>query len=67
MSSDNDCTVPISNVNSNVLKIIIDYCTYHYKHKNDNDNNGIKNEIAQWDEQFCSIDNKTLLDCTLVS
>lgn len=55
--SDTDESIPIPNINENILKKVIDWCTYHQKDPIENDNINLRNsDIEEWDKKFFEIE-----------
>lgn len=63
--------IPIPNVNSAVLKKVIEWCTHH-KHdppstnEDDSDSRKKSTDIDEWDQKFMQVDQEMLFEIILV-
>lgn len=69
INDDDDDVIPIPNINGKILNKVIEWCEYHKKDFNNEDNEGnIKNtNIEDWDLKYIDIDQETLFDIILAS
>lgn len=63
--------IPIPNVNTAVLKKVIDWCKYHKNDAaqsadDDNDNRKKTTDIDEWDQKFMQVDQEMLFEIILV-
>ncbi|RYR79749.1 hypothetical protein Ahy_A01g004553 isoform B [Arachis hypogaea] len=54
--------IPLDCVDSKTLKKIIEYCTHHTHHHNDN-----QKDLEAWDAQFLNVDPNTLYDLLMAA
>eukprot|EP01128_Nolandella_sp_AFSM9_P008488 TRINITY_DN5200_c0_g1_i1.p1 TRINITY_DN5200_c0_g1~~TRINITY_DN5200_c0_g1_i1.p1 ORF type:complete len:184 (+),score=69.31 TRINITY_DN5200_c0_g1_i1:53-553(+) len=65
-----DMAIPLHNVTSNILKKVIEYCTYHHEHpttKSDDKKDQKNEEISPWDKDFCNVEQGTLFEIILAA
>ncbi|XP_057756495.1 SKP1-like protein 11 [Arachis stenosperma] len=54
--------IPLDCVDSKTLKKVIDYCTHHTHHHNDN-----QEDLEAWDAQFLNVDSNGLYDLLMAA
>ncbi|RYR27955.1 hypothetical protein Ahy_B01g052024 isoform D [Arachis hypogaea] len=54
--------IPLDCVDSKTLKKVIDYCTHHTHHQNDN-----QEDLEAWDAQFLNVDSNGLYDLLMAA
>jgi len=57
-----DEAIPLPSVEGNILEFVINYCTYHYQHKETNEE-----EKNAWDAEFVKVDDDTLFALILAA
>lgn len=57
--------IPLTNVKSNILSKVIEYCKKHVEM--DNESMAISNELKAWDAKFVDVDQTTLFDLILAA
>mmetsp|Transcript_34456 Transcript_34456/g.135562 ORF Transcript_34456/g.135562 Transcript_34456/m.135562 type:complete len:165 (-) Transcript_34456:193-687(-) len=62
--SEETTTVPIPNVNAQVLAKVIEYCRYHYEAKRLDQS---EEDIERWNKDFMKVDNKTLFNILIAA
>ena len=70
MDGDDDEAVPIPNVNAAILKLVIQWATYHKDDPLPNDDDTMRYEninISDWDASFLSVDQGTLYELILAA
>jgi len=69
MSAEDDI-IPLPNVNSGILKKVIQWATYHKDDppppEDDENREKITNDISSWDQDFLKVDQGTLFELILV-
>jgi len=65
-----DDAIPLPNVNSTILKKVIQWSTYHKDDppppEDDENREKITNDISSWDQDFLKVDQGTLFELILV-
>ena len=65
---EDDEVIPLSNVNSDILKRVIQWAEHHKNDPEDNDNQDmIPAEIPSWDSDFLNVSVTTLLDLNMAA
>eukprot|EP00013_Stygamoeba_regulata_P021144 CAMPEP_0177656444 /NCGR_PEP_ID=MMETSP0447-20121125/15575_1 /TAXON_ID=0 /ORGANISM="Stygamoeba regulata, Strain BSH-02190019" /LENGTH=162 /DNA_ID=CAMNT_0019160573 /DNA_START=17 /DNA_END=505 /DNA_ORIENTATION=+ len=64
--------IPLSNVSSKILELVIKYCTHHHEHPSpstaDRDNDEKRtDDIDAWDAEFCQIEQSDLFELILAA
>ena len=71
MDEDEEEAVPLPNVNSAILKKVIQWCTYHKDDppppEDDENKEKRTDDISSWDTEFLKVDQGTLFELILVS
>mmetsp|Transcript_16350 Transcript_16350/g.19615 ORF Transcript_16350/g.19615 Transcript_16350/m.19615 type:complete len:158 (+) Transcript_16350:3-476(+) len=63
-----DCPVPLSNVTSKILAMVVEYCSYHVNaSKIDDSKKTPKEDIDAWDTEFVKVDKATLFELILAA
>eukprot|EP01100_Stratorugosa_tubuloviscum_P010890 TRINITY_DN474_c3_g1_i1.p1 TRINITY_DN474_c3_g1~~TRINITY_DN474_c3_g1_i1.p1 ORF type:complete len:157 (+),score=79.88 TRINITY_DN474_c3_g1_i1:171-641(+) len=65
---DNEASIPLPNVAGKILSKVIEWCKYHKEHpteENRDDRN--TDNISQWDQDFCKVDQTTLFELILAA
>ncbi|KAJ4753096.1 hypothetical protein LUZ62_045161 [Rhynchospora pubera] len=66
-----DGTIPLPNVNSNILRLVIEYCNKHVPNEQPADGSNAsqtdKETMAKWDKEFLNVDNSTLFNIILAA
>ena len=70
---DMDAPIPLPNVNGAILNKVIQYCQHQLEHptptsddKKDDDEKA-SDEMSEWDQEFCKVDQATLFDLILAA
>jgi S-phase kinase-associated protein 1 len=58
-----DVPVPLHNVTAKMLAKVVEYCTYHDAHPQEEK----KDDILPWDKDFCAVDQTTLFELILAA
>ena len=70
MDEDEEEAVPLPNVNSAILKKVIQWCTYHKDDppppEDDENKEKRTDDISSWDTEFLKVDQGTLFELILV-
>jgi S-phase kinase-associated protein 1 len=65
---DSDLPIPLPNVNSNILKKVIEWCKkYKDDHIIQDDQQNRNTDINEWDQKYMDVDQETLFDIILAS
>lgn len=66
-----DEPIPLPNVNSNIMKLVIDWCKHHKNEVNnlDDDENDTRrtDDIPPWDQDFLKVDQGTLFELIMAA
>ncbi|KAH9297317.1 hypothetical protein KI387_028999 [Taxus chinensis] len=57
-----DAPIPVSNVRSQILAKVLEYCKYHLDSKKEREEN-----MEKWDRDFVEVDQETLFDLILAA
>eukprot|EP01118_Nematostelium_gracile_P012427 TRINITY_DN4538_c0_g1_i1.p1 TRINITY_DN4538_c0_g1~~TRINITY_DN4538_c0_g1_i1.p1 ORF type:complete len:160 (+),score=53.06 TRINITY_DN4538_c0_g1_i1:78-557(+) len=62
---DGETLIPLPNVTSKILKMVIEYCQYHTEHPSPQDEK--IDPIGPWDTDFLKVDNRTIFELILAA
>jgi S-phase kinase-associated protein 1 len=74
IGADAEAPIPVPNVSSRILKMVLTYCSYHYEHpvpQAPEDPTRAESrrtdDIIPWDKTFCDVDQATLFELVLAA
>ncbi|XP_077221166.1 SKP1-like protein 1B [Tasmannia lanceolata] len=65
-----DCTdngIPLPNVTSKILSMVIEYCKKHVGAQKKSEDKSVEDELKGWDAEFIKVDQATLFDLILAA
>ena len=62
-----DVTIPLQNVNANILAKIVEYCNHHFDNPEKKEDTGDGKKISEWDAKFTEVDQATLFEMILAA
>jgi S-phase kinase-associated protein 1 len=65
-----DSPVPLHNVSSNILSLVVKYCEYHVENPEppkDEESKEKTTEVSPWDKEFLSVDQSVLFELILAA
>ena len=65
-----DVPIPLHNVTSKILDLVVKYCKYHLEHptpKSDDKDDKKTDDIIPWDKDFCNVEQATLFELILAA
>lgn len=70
LNDEEDGTIPLSNVSSDVLEKVIEYCNYYHENSDfitEDSQYRTEEDLSEWEKKFCDVDQEILFKIILAA